>query len=72
MSEGNLPSTTKAAPLPDTGNLPSTKKTPVTKSASGASRVKEPQGSRVVQYGPDWMKHVLAGGELKAGNLLVN
>ena len=28
-------------------------------------------GKRVDQYGPEWLAHVLAGGEVRYGNLLV-
>lgn len=30
-----------------------------------------PDGTRVVQYGPEWVRHVTSGGNVVHGNLLV-
>ena len=66
MSSGNLPSTTKV-PEPKSagrGNLPSTKKTEAVTTKSEATLT-------VPQYGPKWVEHVLAGGALRDGNVLI-
>lgn len=65
MSSGNLPSTTKAPEpkMAGKGNLPATRKTDAV-SPSEVSR-------QVWQYGPEWVEHVLAGSELRSGNVLV-
>lgn len=76
MTDGNLPSTEISGTQGD-GNLPATTRraraadvrtTPVRKPAWPLA----PNERLVPQYGPEWVKHALAGGTIRLGNILVD